>query len=64
VLKAAGEKDSDKGKDQAGESGKEKNAMLKSRNPFLKQSVVGDSIRGVVKPKESTDEYDGDVVEF
>jgi hypothetical protein len=64
VLKAAGEKDIDKGKDQAGESGKEKTVILKSKNPFLKQSAAGDSMRGIVRPKESNDEYDDDVAEF
>lgn len=66
VLKAAGERDIDKGKGQAGESGKEKetNVFLKNKNPFLKQAAAGDGTRGVVRPKESNDEYDDDVVEF
>jgi hypothetical protein len=64
VLKAAGEKKPDKGIDQSEESGKEKKVIIKSKNPFLKQSAVGDSMRGIVRPKESNDEYDDDVVEF
>lgn len=66
MLKAAGERDMDRDKGQAGESGKEKviNVFLKNKNPFLKQSGAGDGTRGAVRPKESNDEYDDDVVEF
>ena len=71
VLKAAGEKDVDKEKDRSGagagageKEDKDTNIALKKRNPFLKQTAAGDSIRSAVKTKESVDEYDGDLVEF